>query len=231
MCEDALISYSVNRKKLMNMKKLVLSLVAVAAFGFTANAQEKEKPTFGFQEGNFMIEGSFQIKDQVVKETTHGNKEKMTQYSFNPKVGYFLSDKLAVGASLGFGKDIVTSDLFEEEFNGTALYAGAYARYYFLELGNRFKTFVEAGIGYSEAKVSDIKYKQTGIAAGIDLGFNYFVTENLAVAFTLGNVFKYSNYDLKLDGDKKGTISSTEANLNVFNNFFDNATFGLVYKF
>ncbi|MGS4346949.1 outer membrane beta-barrel protein [Myroides odoratus] len=213
------------------MKKLVLSLAAVAAFGFTANAQEKEKPTFGFQEGNFMIEGSYQIKDQVTKNTASGDKGKMTQYNFTPKVGYFLSDKLAVGASLGFGKEIITSDLFDGEITGRALYTGAYARYYFLELGNRFKTFAEVGIGYSEARISDIKYKQTGIAAGIDLGFNYFVTEKLAVAFTLGNLFQYSNYDLKVDGEKRGTLSSTEANLNVFNNFFDNATFGLVYKF
>jgi len=215
----------------MNMKKLVLSLVAVAAFGFTANAQEKEKPTFGFQEGNFMIEGSFQIADQVGKESKSGDKEKITHYTFTPKIGYFLSDKLAVGASLGFGKGLLYSNLLDEGITGTTLYAGAYARYYFLELGNRFKTFAEVGIGYDEGNVSDIKYKQTGIAAGIDLGFNYFVTEKLAVAFTLGNVFKYSNYDLKVDGDKKGTLSSTEANLNVFNNFFDNATFGLVYKF
>lgn len=38
------------------MKKLVLSLVAVAAIGFTANAQETEKPTFGFQESNVFVE-------------------------------------------------------------------------------------------------------------------------------------------------------------------------------
>ncbi|MDM1408431.1 outer membrane beta-barrel protein [Myroides sp. DF42-4-2] len=213
------------------MKKLVLSLVAVAAFGFTANAQEKEKPTFGFQEGNVMIEGSFQIKDQVEKDSKTGVKVKNTHYNFNPKIGYFLSDKVAVGASLGFGKANVGSDVIGTDITGTTLYAGAFARYYFLELGNRFKTYAEVGVGYQEGKVSDMKYKETGIAAGIDLGFNYFVTEKLAVTFALGNVFSYKNYDMKTDGNKVGSISETEANLNVFNNFFDNATFGLVYKF
>lgn len=215
----------------MYMKKLVLSLVAVAAFGLTANAQEKEKPTFGFQEGNVMIEGSFQIQDQVVKDSDSGLKEKTTHYKFNPKVGYFLSDKFAVGASLGFGKGNVGSDVLGSDVTGTTLYAGAFARYYFLELGNRFKTYAEVGIGYEEGKVSSVKYKETGLAAGIDLGFNYFVTENLAVTFALGNVFSYRNYNMKNDGTKLGTVSETEANLNVFNNFFDNATFGLVYKF
>lgn len=231
MWRDALISYSVNRKKLMNMKKLVLSLVAVAAFGFTANAQEKEKPTYGFQEGNFMIEGSFQISDRVVKDSDSGDKQKMTHYKFNPKIGYFLSDKVAVGASLGFGKGFLESDVLADDVTGTTLFAGAFARYYFLELGNRFKTYAEVGVGYQENKVSDAKYKETGIAAGIDLGFNYFVTDKLAVTFALGNVFSYSNYDVKVDGVKEGSISNTDANLNVFNNFFDNATFGLVYKF
>ncbi|MGG5506941.1 MULTISPECIES: outer membrane beta-barrel protein [unclassified Myroides] len=213
------------------MKKLVLSLVAVAALGFTANAQEKEKPTFGFQEGNVMIEGSFQIQDQVVKDSDSGAKDKTTHYNFNPKVGYFLSDKLAVGASLGFGKTNVGAGALGVDITGTTMYAGAFARYYFLELGNRFKTYAEVGVGYQEGKVSSEKYKETGLAAGIDLGFNYFVTEQLAVTFALGNVFSYKNYNMKEDGTKVGTVSETEANLNVFNNFFDNATFGLVYKF
>ncbi|WP_158961075.1 outer membrane beta-barrel protein [Myroides fluvii] len=213
------------------MKKLVLSLAAVAAFGFTANAQEKEKPTFGFQEGNIMIEGSFQISDKVIKDSNSGLKDKTTHYTFNPKVGYFLSDKVAVGASLGFGKGLLESDVLPVDVTGTKLYAGAFARYYFLELGSRFKTYAEVGVGYQENKVSDAKYKETGLAAGIDLGFNYFVTEKLAVTFALGNVFSYSNYDAKQNGNKIESVSSTEANLNVFNNFFDNATFGLVYKF
>ncbi|MGG5578394.1 outer membrane beta-barrel protein [Myroides sp. C15-4] len=210
------------------MKKLVLSLAAVAAFGLTANAQEKEKPTFGFQEGNFMIEGSFTISDKVNKDSDSGNKNKTTTYKFNPKVGYFLSDKVAIGAALGFGKN--QEDFFDGA-TATNLYAGVYARYYFLELGNRFKTFAEVGVGYDQKEVSATKNKLTGIQAGIDLGFNYFLTDQLAVAFTLGNVFSYGNHNHKLDGKKQGTISETDANLNVFNNFFDNATFGLVYKF
>lgn len=210
------------------MKKLVLSLVAVAALGFTANAQEKEKPTFGFQEGNIMLEGSFNISDKVDKNSTSGNKVKTTTYKVNPKVGYFLSDKVAVGASMAFGKG---EQEFFNDAVATNLYAGAFARYYFLELGSRFKTYAEVGVGYDQKEVSAAKEKITGIQAGLDLGFNYFLTENLAVAFTLGNVFSYGNHDHKIDGNKQGTVSETEANVNVFNNFFDNATFGLVYKF
>lgn len=213
------------------MKKLVLSLAAVAVFGLTANAQEKEKPTFGFQQGNVMIEGSFSIQDQVSKDADSGMKEKNTLYTFNPKVGYFLTDKLVVGAALSFGKGPLEAGVLPQDLTGTKLYAGAYARYYFLELGNRFKTYAEVGLGYHEGKLSSYDYKESGVGAGIDLGFNYFLTDKFAVTFALGNVFSYKNYDIKEDGDKLGSISNTNANLNIFNNFFDNATFGLVYKF
>lgn len=211
------------------MKKLVLSVMAVAAFGFAANAQEKEKPTYGFQEGNVMLEGSFTISDSVNKDTDSGAKGKTTNYSVNPKVGYFISDKVVVGASVAFGKETLESK--GAEYNDNNIYAGAFARYYFLELGNRFKTYAEVGVGFDQNKAKALDTKETGIKAGLDVGFNYFLTENLAVAFTLGNVFSYANHDLKDGGEKVGTVSETEANVNIFNNFFDNAKFGLVYKF
>ncbi|MTG97747.1 outer membrane beta-barrel protein [Myroides albus] len=216
------------------MKKLVLSVMSVVALGMAANAQEVEKPNFGFKEGDIMLEGSFQISDKVTKPTeTNEGKEKFTNYTVNPKVGYFISDKVAVGASVAFGKshgDFADMDQIGDAYSKD-IYAGAFARYYFLELGKRFKTYAEVGVGFAENKNDFSKEKLTGIKAGLDLGFNYFVTENLAVAFTLGNVFSYSNQDMKSDGKKIGSVSETNANLNIFDNFFDQAKFGLIYKF
>lgn len=221
------------------MKKLVLSLVAVAAIGFTANAQETEKPTFGFQESNIFVEGNFQISDTNVSGKVTGVPDfKITTFQVTPKIGYMLSDKFAVGASVGFGKVGTDNELFSGiDYSGAkyikTTYAGVFARYYFLELGKRFKTYTEVGIGYSQgvADVATKEVKATGIAAGLDLGFNYFVTSNLAISFNLGNVFSYSNHNGKVDGNKVVTTSNTNANVNVFNNIFDNATFGLTYKF
>lgn len=224
------------------MKKLVLSLVAVAAIGFTANAQETEKPTFGFQESNVFVEGMFSINNSTVKPEG-GSKIKSTLYNFTPKVGYMLSDKFAVGVELGFGK--VGGDNYEgafEEVLATSkkgyvkeTYAGAFGRYYFLELGQRFKTYAEVGVGFhqgvTEVKGTTVDAKQTGVKAGLGLGMNYFVTNNLAISFHLGDIFSYSNYNLKVDGEKQGTVSNTNANVNIFNNFFTEAKFGLTYKF
>ncbi|MDR0195200.1 MAG: outer membrane beta-barrel protein [Myroides sp.] len=224
------------------MKKLVLSFVAVAAFGFTANAQETEKPTYGFQESNVFVEGMFSINNSTTKPEV-GSKTKTTYYNFTPKVGYMLSDKFAVGVELGFGK--VGGNDYEGSFEKVLgmskkgyvkeTYAGAFGRYYFLELGQRFKTYAEVGVGFhqgvTEVKATTVDAKQTGIKAGLGLGMNYFVTSNLAISFHLGDIFTYSNYNLKVDGKKQGTVSETNANVNVFNNFFTEAKFGLTYKF
>ncbi|MEK6493160.1 outer membrane beta-barrel protein [Myroides odoratimimus] len=212
------------------MKKLVLSLVAVAAFGFTANAQETEKPTFGFQETNVFVEGSFELKDATSKED--GVKTKGTNFNFSPKVGYMLSDKVAVGVALGFGKTSFVETLEGKEKLGEnlkTLYAGAFARYYFLELGQRFKTYAEVGVGFDERKSGD--YKNTGIKAGLDLGMNYFVTKNIAISFGLGDILSFRSGKDKFKGESGETATETGVNLNVFKNFFDTPTFGLTYKF
>ncbi|MDM1368575.1 outer membrane beta-barrel protein [Myroides marinus] len=224
------------------MKKLVLSLVAVAAFGFTANAQETEKPTYGFQESNVFVEGMFSINNNTTKPEG-GSKTKTTTYNFTPKVGYMLSDKFAVGVELGFGKNGSEEGAFGDMLKASRkgyvkeTYAGAFGRYYFLELGQRFKTYAEVGVGFHEGVTAtgtaakSVDLKQTGVKAGLGLGMNYFVTSNLAISFHLGDIFTYSNYNAKLDGKKQGTVSNTDANVNIFNNFFTEAKFGLTYKF
>jgi len=209
------------------MKKLVLSLVAVAAFGFTANAQEGEKPTFGFQETNVFVEGNFEFNDVVSGKGD--DKTKATSFKFTPKVGYMLSDKVAVGVALGFGKTPGEFDGTTRLANEKTLYAGAFARYYFLDLGQRFKTFAEVGVGFDQWKQGDAK--NTGVKAGLDLGINYFVTKNIAINFGLGDVLSFRSGKDKFKGESGDTTTETGVKLNVFKNFFDTPTFGLTYKF
>src|SRR5690554_1664089 len=116
------------------MKKLILSAVAVFALTF-ANAQEGE-PTFGFSEGDFLIEGNIGFGS-----TNDKNFDvKTSSFNFNPKAGYFISDDLAVGLDLGFGSN-KTEVAGTETAKTSTVGIGAFARYYFLELGERFKTY------------------------------------------------------------------------------------------
>ena len=201
------------------MKKLLFAAAAVFAFGM-ANAQEDTK-SFGFNEGDIILEGNLGFSSTNDKNT----EEKTSSFNFNPKVGYFMSDKLAIGVELMVGSD-------KEEVAGTDtdknsnIGAGAFARYYFLDLGQRFKTYGELGLGFNSGKagLADVKY--SGIGAGVGLGVNYFVTEKIAINFALTDILSYSTFKY----DEGENVSQFNGNVNVFNNFFTTAQFGLTFK-
>lgn len=199
-------------------------MAAFAVFGLSnVNAQEdfNNFETFGFNHTDIMLEGSLGYNTSRDKNTD----TKTNNFNFNPKVGYFVADNVAIGLEAGYNS-------FKKEVAGVntrdayALEAGVFARYYFLELGKRFKTYTELGVGFGSQKdkIGDIKAK--GFGAGLDLGINYFVTENIAISFGLANVLSYQHY--KADGAE--TESSFNADVNVFNNFFETAQFGLMFK-
>jgi outer membrane protein len=183
------------------MKKLILSAAAVFVFSF-ANAQETS--TFGFGEGNIIVEGNLGFNSTNDKNTDI----KTSSFTFNPKAGYFITDDVAIGIELG---------------------VGAFARYYFLELGERFKTYGEFGLGFDTYKeeMGGLEAKASGFGAGLGLGMNYFITENFAINFALSDILSYSSY--KPDGGE--AISEFNGNINVFDNFFTTAQFGLTFKF
>ena len=164
------------------MKKIVLSL-AVLATGVAAQAQEG---TFGFNQGDVLLEGSIQ-SNSVKEEITVGDVEASLKESttlFNPKAGYFINDKFALGVELGIGATKVTNEIgnTQTEEKGNAFYAGVFGRYYFLDLGQRFKTYTELGLGIDNSKYTDetgTVSKYSGFSTGLGLGFNYFVTPKL----------------------------------------------------
>ncbi|KAF2081341.1 outer membrane beta-barrel protein [Flavobacterium sharifuzzamanii] len=199
------------------MKKIVLAAIAVMGFSF-ANAQDSG--SFGFSKGNILVEGNLGLSSKNDKNT----ETKTNFFEFNPKAGYFLTDKFALGLDLGVGSykektagsDADKSSIFK---------AGIFGRYYFLDLGQRFKTYAEAGVGLDSGKDSGAKYSGVGFNAG--LGINYFVSNNFAINFGLTDILAFDSYKYK--GGK--AVSEFDANVNVFNNFFNTAKFGLTYKF
>lgn len=207
------------------MKKILLS-VAVLAFGYTAQAQEN---TFGFQEGDVIIEGNLGFSSKNDKNT----EVKENSFNFNPKAGLFVSEKFAVGLELNLHNEKKTETVanVDNVTKGNSFYAGAFARYYFLDLGERFKTYTELGLGFSSAqdKINDVKSpKHTGFGAGLGLGVNYFVTPKMAINFGLSDILSFNSS--KIDTKDAKNVSEFNGNLNVFNNFFSTATFGLTYK-
>ena len=202
------------------MKKLML-MAALAVFGLSnVNAQEVET-TYGFDEGNVLLEGGLGFS--TTKDKNFDSKT--NEFSISPKVGYFVTDDFAVGVQGSFTtstKEVAGVDTGDVKTFG----AGVFARYYFLDLGKRFKTYTELGLGYESGKDKIADTKADGFGAGLNLGINYFVTENIAISFGLADVLSYSSAEV--DGGK--AVSGFNGNINVFNNFFDTAQFGLLFK-
>lgn len=208
------------------MKKLLLSALAVCAFTFS-NAQETEttETSFGFAKGDIIVEGNVGFDSSNDKNS----ETKTNGFDFNPKAGYFMTDDLAVGIQLMVGSSKTEVD-GDETSKSSTIGAGVFARYYFLELGKRFKTNVEFGVGFDSEKWGvDDTVTYTDINVGLGLGLNYFVKDNIAITYGLSNLVGFTSSKSDVDGDKGS--NGFNVNINEMNNFFGGAQFGLLFKF
>ena len=205
------------------MKTKLSVILALFAFCF-ANAQQEDQVDsqmntakgITFQKGDMFIEGAIQI-------STGGDRD---FYAFNPKFGYFLNDKFAVGGQVSY-----SSDKYESTDTKTNIFGiGGFARYYVLELDKkRFKAYGEVGLGYGRNKIetSTGSDDSNSLTANINVGLNYFLTKNIAVTFTLANILAYNSVS-----PENGPSSDTfQLNVNLFENIFDQPQFGLLFKF
>lgn len=204
------------------MKLKITALVAFFTFSFGyAQQQEVDQQVnsakgITFQHGDKFIEGSIQIST--------GGKE--DYYGFNPKFGYFLNNKFAIGAQLNY-----SSDKVKTVYNETNVFGiGGFARYYVLELDKkRFKAYGEAGLGFGNNKVkTDVSSTTSNsITADINVGLNYFITKNIAATFTLANILSYNS----VSPENGPSANTFQLNINLFENIFNQPKFGLLYKF
>jgi outer membrane protein W len=196
------------------MKKIILAVAAVFAFGF-ANAQEVPAGN-GFSKGDKFVEGGFSFSS--------GNDA--NSWALTPKMGYMLDDKWAVGGFLALGGSKNNEN--DKESN---LGIGAFGRYYFLTLGasKSFNAYGEIGLGYSAVTDNPnegSKSTDNTINANIDLGINYFFTSHWAATFELANILSYNN----ANPENGNNSSDLNVNVNLFNNIFAQPKFGLLYK-
>jgi hypothetical protein len=197
------------------MKKIILTVAAIFAFGF-ANAQSVSTGN-GFSKGDKFVEGGFSFRS--------GNDA--NSWAFTPKMGYMLDDKWAVGGFLALGG---SKDKANDKKGNFGI--GGFARYYFLSLGaasKSFNAYGELGLGYSAlTKDPNVGSKSTNSAmnANLDLGINYFFTSHWAATFELANILSYNN----ANPESGSNTSDLNVNVNLFNNIFAQPQFGLLYK-
>lgn len=201
------------------MKKIILTVAAVFAFGF-ANAQDKKESTgFGYAKGDVVLGGNIMTMSSTSDNGT--GSVKTSSSTIGPDVAYFISDNLALelGVTLGSAKNAAG-------VKGSTSDIAVGARYYFLNLGERFKTYTNFGLNFGSNDNNGVGDKTSSLGFGAGIGMNYFLTSRVAINFGLGNIISYNS-------SKTGSAKTSDVmiNLNEFNNFFSKPTFGVSYKF
>lgn len=208
------------------MKKVLFSAVALLAFGF-ANAQEEEKGNEGFSKGSIFISGTVGFGSEKQDDV------KVNEFTVAPKVGYFVSENIALGLGLGLGSGKVDVDGDTAAENKTTSF-GAFGRYYLKT--SKFAPFAELNVNYATTSTEYMGTIVSGdlapVGSGEDVntfsvnlapGFNYFVSENFALETSVG-ILGYSSSKEDVDGAE--AVSKFELGLD-----FASVNFGLVYKF
>jgi outer membrane protein len=208
------------------MKKIILSILAVAAFG-TANAQEA-KIERGFAKGDLFLSGAFTISSSKTGDF------KVNFLEIAPRVGYFVTEKIVVGASIGYQSEKL--DIYGSDASNAGLGLGAFGRYYFTP-ANKFSLFAEFDIDYTSfdneffivdgelvllpGPESSIESNEIGL--GLGFGMNYFVSSNFSIEAGVA-VLGYSTNDNGGDGAEKTNTFS-------FGGDWRAVTFGVNYRF
>jgi len=146
------------------MKKIILSMVAVLAFGF-ANAQEQTKKGKWLVEANtsFGGFGSFGAAPQVGSTSFQlASSDGDTYWNIGAEGGYFVIDNLAIKAGLGYG-DNGNNNVFSYKVG---------AKYYLL---NKFP--LEAS--FTGASIED--YNENPSYLGLQGGYAWFVGKNVSI--------------------------------------------------
>jgi len=202
------------------MKKIILSVAAVFAFGFS-NAQETVSE--GFAKGDVFISGAVGFGSQKT-----GN-QKANGFEIAPSVGYFVTENIAIGVRLGYLTEKLeyVEEGFPVEIKNNSFTVGAFGRYYFTP-ASKFSFFGELGVDYVNIKSEVVRpfpseTKTDGLAVQVAPGISYFLTKNLALEASFG-VLGFATTEPDYEGAEK---------TNTFRFGLDtrDINLGLVYKF
>lgn len=205
-----------NFKLITIMKKIILSVAAIFAFGF-ANAQETVSE--GFTKGDVFISGAIGFG------STKTGDFKTNDFVVAPKVGYFVTENIALGLAVGYESSKVDTGAADATNNTFSV--GAFGRYYFTP-ASKFSLFGQLGVNYNSY---DFEFNDSGLGDakgdGFDIaiapGVSYFITKNFALEATFG-ILGYETTKPDADGAEKTNAFSLGLDTR-------DITLGLVYKF
>ena len=204
------------------MKKLQLLFVAMFAVA-VAFAQPAK--------GDLLLGGALNFDmgaSKVKVGSTTAKGPKTMGVGITPKIGYFLSDKVVIGANLGFGLNSTTDKSTPTTVKNSALTygGGVFARYYIVPT-ERMAFFFEGGVnvmaGSSKSKAGNVTVdgpKTLGIGAGITPGIAVYVSKRVALEANYGFLGYNTNTSTTEAGGVKTKSTSGGFGLNLNPNTF-----------
>jgi hypothetical protein len=188
------------------MKKLLLSVVAVAGLVYGANAQTEK--------GKLILGGNVGFNSTKVE----GAAKSDVSFSVVPSVGYFVDNNFAIGTGVGYNYNKQVS----ENTLNQAFVVAPFGRYY-VGLSDQFKFFGQLSVpmafgnnkivndnGDTGAKVAST----TSIGVNIAPGFAFFPTKRIGIEVSV-NGLGYNNLNVKNEitgGEVSSNSFGLEAN-------------------
>ena len=172
------------------MKKLFKTLfIATLLFTLTANSQ--------ITKGNWLVGGDASFGNSSAK-TEDGFKQSSTGIRILPNIGYFITDKFALGlrTSLGYSKT-------GENPSVIGYGAGPFARYYFLNTERIVNLFAEADYRFGSSKSQGLVSTSSSsysFKAGPAIFFTSSVALELALYYNSSTLDKtvFNDYGLSI---------------------------------
>jgi hypothetical protein len=192
------------------MKKLLLSIFAVAALGFSTQAQTEK--------GKIMLGGNLAFDSQ---KSDAANSKANTSFEIVPSVGYFVSDNIAVGTGIGYSYDKNIGTTKNEAF-----VVSPFGRYY-TNISEQFKFFGQLAVPmqFGSAHAVDAQGdegaklgKSTQIGVALSPGFAFFPTKKIGIELAL-NGLSYTNYRVE-DANENDVKGAGYDNVSFGTNFF-----------
>ena len=149
------------------MRKIILSILAVAAFG-TANAQDGN-PSSALSEGSWLVEGNTAFGAAHASSTAFSlwSQDGYSSWSLGGEVGYFVMENLAIKAGLGYGSS---------KYDGSsAISSFSYkigAKYYIISQ-------IPVQVDFSGASIKDRDENPSYL--GLQAGYAWFVAPNVSI--------------------------------------------------
>lgn len=173
--------------------------------------------------GNLMYNQNRNTGANIVK--TVGND---FRFSLNPRAAYFISDRLALGSTLGYGYSIGNNKWYYEnnklggnnKYRFQSISLVPFVRYYLNEPKNKWQYYAQVGAGFAYGKQTSTgtNYNESGFfnnryensattqiyLGEAHVGLHYFITPQLALNSSIGANFanskqRVTNFDVSLN--------------------------------